>query len=143
MILLDVNVLLYAHDRDSPHHLAVRGWLVEALGGTRGIGVPTLTQVGFIRIATNPRTSARPLEVSQAVQALEVVLQAPAATTVEPLPGHLRVMAAAAEDAGLSGTQVSDVHLAALCLERGAAIASADRGFRRFTGLEVIDPTAA
>jgi hypothetical protein len=34
MILVDANLLIYAIDRDSPHHAHARPWLEERLSGT-------------------------------------------------------------------------------------------------------------
>jgi predicted nucleic acid-binding protein len=36
-----------------------------------------------------------------------------------------------------------DAHLAALAMEHGGTLATADRDFRRFEGLRLVDPTAA
>ena len=35
---------------------------------------------------------------------------------------------------------IMDAHLAALALEHGAAVASTDRDFKRFEGIETINP---
>ena len=38
---------------------------------------------------------------------------------------------------GSAGNLTTDAHLAALCIEHGAALASFDRDFLRFEGLEI------
>jgi len=42
-----------------------------------------------------------------------------------------------------SGPMVMDAHLAALALEHGASIATTDRDFTRFPGIDLMDPTEA
>jgi predicted nucleic acid-binding protein len=56
VIVLDVSVLLAAHRRDHPHHVAAGSWLANRLADPReAVIVPDLVWVGFIRIAMNPR----------------------------------------------------------------------------------------
>jgi uncharacterized protein len=43
-------------------------------------------------------------------------------------------------EAQVTGPLVTDAALAALALEHGATLCSADRDFRRFRGLKLIDP---
>ena len=43
---------------------------------------------------------------------------------------------------GLRASDVPDAHLAALALERNATLATLDRGFARFPGLRLLDPTS-
>ena len=45
-------------------------------------------------------------------------------------------------DLGLTGNDVPDARLAAVALHLNATVVSADRGFRRFPGIRVIDPAA-
>jgi uncharacterized protein len=45
-------------------------------------------------------------------------------------------------EAQVSGPLVTDTALAALALEHGATLCSADRDFRRFGGLKLLDPSA-
>jgi len=42
----------------------------------------------------------------------------------------------------ISGTLVPDAHLAAVALTHGCRLATADRGFARFPGLDWFDPAA-
>jgi predicted nucleic acid-binding protein len=43
---------------------------------------------------------------------------------------------------GTAGNLVADVHLAALAIEHGADLCSADRDFGRFAGLRWVNPIA-
>jgi hypothetical protein len=64
MKLLDANILLYAYNRDSAHHEVCRTWLEEAFNGSEPVALPWQTLLAFIRIATSPRISTRPLSAT-------------------------------------------------------------------------------
>lgn len=46
-------------------------------------------------------------------------------------------------DRGLSGNMVPDAHLAVVALAHGCRLATADRAFARFRGLDWFDPAAS
>lgn len=52
MILADANLLIYAVDRESPHHAAARRWLEEVLSGSESLGIPWIVSLAFVRITT-------------------------------------------------------------------------------------------
>ena len=55
MILLDVNVLVYAHRRDIPDHPAYLRWLEALINSDQAYGMVDLVLSGFIRVVTHPR----------------------------------------------------------------------------------------
>lgn len=56
MKVVDINVLIYAVDEQSPKHERIRHWWNEALSSDEAIGLSWLTIIAFLRIATNPVT---------------------------------------------------------------------------------------
>ena len=52
MILLDANLLLYAHNEGATEHAAARPWFEQSLSGTDRVGVPWPSILAFIRIAS-------------------------------------------------------------------------------------------
>jgi len=52
-VLVDANVLLYAVDTESPHHEPAKAWMEEVLNGPRRVGIPWVSSIAFVRIATN------------------------------------------------------------------------------------------
>ena len=56
MILVDVNIALYAIDRSNPGHEVSRTWFEEALSGDEEIRFALSSLLGFLRISTNPGT---------------------------------------------------------------------------------------
>jgi len=139
VILLDANLLLYAHNTDSPAHAAATDWLDAQLSGTTRVGLPWPTLLAFLRIASNPRVFARPVSVAGAWAQVERWLSAPVAWI--PLPSARHPEALASMLAATPGADhVPDAHLAALAVEHGLELCTCDRGFARFPGLRWRDP---
>ena len=63
MILVDVNLLVYAWDRGSPLHEAAVQWLDGKLSESARVGLPWECLLGFLRVVTNPRIFERPAPV--------------------------------------------------------------------------------
>ncbi|GAC1612045.1 MAG: type II toxin-antitoxin system VapC family toxin [Mycobacteriales bacterium] len=141
-MLVDANILLYAVDEDSAQHDAARAWLEEALNGTRRIGLPWQSLTAFVRIATHPRALTRPLTAAQAWGYVEDWLDAPVAWVPGPGPKHRDVLRQLVCGLDLRGNLVSDAVLAALCLEHGLTVVSADSDFARFRDVLWINPVA-
>jgi predicted nucleic acid-binding protein len=55
MIVVDVNLLLYAVISGFPQHEPARSWWEETLNGSQEVGLTSPAVFGFLRIATNPR----------------------------------------------------------------------------------------
>jgi toxin-antitoxin system PIN domain toxin len=140
VILLDVNILLYAYDEASSHHRAMRPWLQELLRGPEEIGIPWLTLWAFVRIATNARIHETPLEPRAACRTLNDLLAWPRVRIIEPGPHHIHILEELVVEGQASGSRVTDAALAALAIEHGATLASTDRDFSRFPNLRWINP---
>jgi uncharacterized protein len=143
VILLDVNVLLYAYDEASSHHRTIHPWLQQLLSGPEEVGVPWLTLWAFIRISTNSRINEAPLEPRAAIGALQDLLAWPRVRVVEPGPHHMHILEELVVEGQASGPRVTDAALAALAIEYGATLASTDRDFSRFTDLRWVNPLAS
>ena len=142
MILLDANVLLHAYDSESPRHDAARRWVEAILSGDEQVGLPLVTLVAFLRIATNPAVYRRPLAPANAVGIVITWLARPNVSVATPSERHWAILADALEKGQARGPLVDDAHLAALAIEHGATLASTDRDFARFPGLRFRDPLA-
>jgi toxin-antitoxin system PIN domain toxin len=142
-MLVDANVLLYARDSRSPSHERARAWLTEHLNGPVRIGLPWPSLMAFVRVSTHPRAYERPLSPSQAWEQVEGWLEAPASWIPEPTRAHADVLGILMRRYELRGNIVSDAHLAALAIEHGLTLCSADTDFARFTELRWIDPVSS
>lgn len=143
MILCDANLLLYAYDASSPLHARSRGWLEATLSGDEAVGFAWVTLLAFLRISTNPRAVAHPLSLGAATAIVSSWLEVPGVTVPAPGPGHWEILERVLRGAQAKGPLVTDAHLAALAIEHGAQLASADRDFARFEGLRFVNPLAA
>ena len=142
MILLDANLLIYAIDADSPQHARARRWLEETLSTDTWVGLPWIVVLAFIRITTRAGVMRARLSVEQAVGFIDDWLAQPYVVLVGPGDGHWPVLRNLLVTEGAAGNLTSDSHLAALAIEHGCEIASADNDFRRFTGIKLLNPLA-
>jgi toxin-antitoxin system PIN domain toxin len=142
-MLVDANVLLYARDSSSPFHERARTWLTEHLNGPVRIALAWPSLIAFVRISTHPRAYERPLSPSEAWEQVEGWLAAPASWIPEPTHAHADVLGILMRRYDLRGNIVSDAHLAALAIEHGLTLCSADTDFARFTELRWIDPVSS
>lgn len=140
MIVIDANILLYAYDRESPHHRATAKWLEATLRGNDAVGLPWVTIWAFIRISTSVRLWQKPLTVQQAFSTVDDLLALPNVALINPGPRHRAILERLAIDHQSSGSRLTDAVLAALAMENGAALASTDQDFARFKDLWQINP---
>ncbi len=142
MILLDANLLIYAVDADSTRHRVARRWLEETLSGSTSVGLPWIVLLAFLRVTTRTGVLRKPLRPERALGYVDSWLAQPYVSPVGPGPGHWAVFRNLLRTTGLAGNLTSDAHLAALAIERGAPLYSTDHDFRRFPGVEHVDPLA-
>jgi uncharacterized protein len=140
VILSDVNVLVYAFDESSPDHGRYSSWLDGLVSGEQAYGMSELVMSAFLRIVTNPRIFSRPASMSTALEFTERVREPATCIRVEPGVRHWGIFTRLCREAGIKGGLVPDAYLAALAIECGAELATADRGFARFPGLRSTHP---
>ncbi len=140
MILIDANLLIYAVNSDAPHHRAARKWLEETLSGQSHVGLPWVCLLAFLRITTHPGVFARPLRSRQALDIMNEWLDLPYVGAVFPGDHHWPILRNLVQLNGTGGNLVTDAHIAAMAIELGATICSADYDFRRFSGVRHINP---
>ncbi len=140
MILVDANLLLYARDESSEHHEKARSWLTTQLNGTNRVGLPWQSLTAFWRIATHPRVYAQPLTPSEAWAQIEDWLAAGPSWVPVPTQRHAAVLRSLVADHHVAGNLVPDAVLAALAVEHGLEVCSADTDFAAFTGLSWHNP---
>ncbi len=141
-MLVDANILLYAADRESQFHARAREWLEGALNGPRRVGIAWMSLTAFVRITTNPRAVREPLTPRQAWRFVEGWLDAPATWVPEPGRGYREILGRLITSGDLRGNLVADAALAALCVEHGLTIVSADSDFARFEEISRLNPLA-
>lgn len=143
MMLLDVNLLVYAYNRSSEFHVPTRSWLDPLLNRGVQVGIPWPTILGFLRLLCNHRVFQGTKTPAQAWQIAESILAMPGVWV--PLPGeqHARILGRLlTHGPGLSPRIIHDAHLAALAMEHGLILCSTDVDFARFDGLRWENPLA-
>ncbi len=140
MILLDVNLLIYAVNQDAPLHRKAKSWLESALSGQETVAFSWMVLLAFLRVTTRPGLFRNPLPVETAFDVVADWLHQVSATIVHPGPRHLSVVRELLRPLGTGGNLTSDAHLAALAVEHGAELCSSDTDFARFPGLHWHNP---
>jgi toxin-antitoxin system PIN domain toxin len=143
MKLIDANVLLYAVNKNAPHHDHARTWLDRALSGSEAVGFAWVVVLAFLRLSTRADLFRRPLAFEEAAGVVEAWLSAPPAVVAQPTTRHLELLRGLLQTTGAAANLVNDAHLAALALEHDASVVSYDRDFGRFGGVRHELPSAA
>src|SRR5260221_7848561 len=119
MILPDINLLIHAHNSDSPKHEAARSWWDGQLAGTTGIGLAWVVILGFVRITTHRRILNNPWPPNEALDRVAEWLALPHVFIPSPADRHFALFKSLLERVGTAGNLTTDAHLAALAIERG------------------------
>jgi len=135
VILADVNVLVYAHRKDLSEHSQCSAWLRDEVDSGRGYAVCDATLTGFLRVVTNPRVFADPTPMDLALEFIDGFRDGAGAIHIAPGERHWTIFAELCTAIGARGNDVPDAYLAALSIESGSELITADRGFGRFPGL--------
>jgi len=135
MVLIDVNVLVYAHRRDSQHHTACRGWLEDCINSDEAYGISDLVLSAFLRIVTHPRIFKSPSTLEDALRFADEVRGPANCVPIVPGARHWEIFARLCREVSVKGNLVPDAYLAALAIESGSEWISTDRDYARFPGL--------
>ena len=140
MILVDANLLVYAHVDSLDQHAPARAWLDEQLNGDLRVGFPWPSLLGFVRLVSNPRIFARPESVADAWTHVEGWLDCENVWIPLPTDRHSSILKRILTTQALKPNLVPDAHLAALAMEHGLSLYSTDGDFARFEGLQWVNP---
>ncbi len=136
MILIDANLLIYAHVNNLPQHFAAKGWLDECLNASAPVGLPWPSLLGFLRIVTNPRIFERPESIKDAWKQVKEWLECPSAWIPQPAERHVEILEGLLVNLNITANLVPDARMAALAIEHGLILCSADGDFGRFPNLK-------
>jgi uncharacterized protein len=132
MIIPDVNLLLYATDRQSPFHHEARKWWQATLQGNAQVGFCAPVVFAFVRLATHPKIFIHPLAIDQAFAYVENWMGFPTAQWLVPDDSHPARVKSLLLKAGIGGNLVTDAQIAAYGQQYNGTICSADLDFSRF-----------
>lgn len=140
MIVPDVNLLLYAYNREAPSHRQARNWWVGLVNGTEWVGIPWAVTNSFLRLLTIRGLLANPATPSQAVDFVHEWFRQDHIAPLNPGSQHLTLLGQLLDAVGVGGNLVMDAHIAALAIEHQAEVHSNDADFARFPGLRWRNP---
>jgi toxin-antitoxin system PIN domain toxin len=143
VILVDANLLVYAHVASFPQHDAANNWLDEQLNGTTRVGLPWPSLLAFLRLVTNPRVFERAEPITDAWAQVQAWLGCDPVWIPQPGEGHAGLLGEFLAVAGVQGNLVPDAHLAVLAIEHGLILCSTDSDFARFPRLRWTNPLVA
>lgn len=142
MILVDANILIYAHVNSFDQHQAARDWLDKQLNGSAPVGLPWASVLAFLRLVTNPRVFEHPESILDAWVQARTWLACEPVWLPQPTERHADLLGEFLALPGVHGNLVPDAHMAALAVEHGLTLYSTDGDFARFRGLRWLNPIA-
>jgi toxin-antitoxin system PIN domain toxin len=140
MIIPDVNLLIFAHNREAPHHSAAKEWLLDIMENEKPVGMSWVVVSGFIRISTHPKLLKQPLPVQEAIRIARSWLNRNHVRIIEPGSDFQNHFFSGLENLGTAGNLTTDAYLAALAIDYQAELHSCDTDFIRFPGLRWKNP---
>lgn len=141
MIAVDTNLLVYAHRKDSQWHAAAESAVRSLAEGAVPWGIPWPCLHEFLAIVTHPRIYTPPTPQAAAVAQVDAWLASPTHVLLSEGPGYWQVLEAVLRASKVSGGQVHDARVAALCVHnRVSELWTADRDFSRFSALTTRNP---
>jgi hypothetical protein len=140
VILVDSNLLVYAHVSTMPQHPRARSWLDAQLSGGDRVGFPWPSLLTFLRLVTNPRVFSRPESMRDAWRRVGEWLGCDVAWIPLPTERHGEILGKLLAGGGIQGNLVPDAHLASLAIEHGLELCSTDGDFARFADLRWRNP---
>ena len=140
MIVLDANLLIYSYNSGSSHHAGARAWLENTLSSIEVVGLPWQAVSAFLRVMTNPKLPAERFDLEQAARIVDLWLAHPNVQVLTPGAGYWPLFRRMVIEGRVAGPRVSDAEIAALTMEYGGVLYTADRDFARFPGLRWENP---
>ncbi len=140
MMLMDVNVLVYAFRKDTSHHIPFRNWLGGVINSPAPYAIHDLVLSGFLRVTTHPKIFKNPSRLDEAIAFADVVRGQPNCHRLTCGPRHWDIFIDLCRRSDARGNLVADAFLAALAIESGCEWISADHDYSRFPGLRWRNP---
>ena len=140
MIVLDVNLLLYAYSSASEPHAKARAWIEGIFSGDELVGLPWQTIHAFLRIGTDTRISLDRYSMVAAVGIVQQWMDLPQVRILAPGERHWTLLTSMLTQGKVKGPLTTDAQLAALTMEYGGVLYTTDRDFARFPGLRWVNP---
>jgi toxin-antitoxin system PIN domain toxin len=140
MIVVDANLLIYSYDTEALDHVKSSAWVAKVFSGAETVGLPWQTVTAFLRVVTNRRLPGKRVTLQEAIVVVEEWLEQPNVRILAPGENHWPLLKRLMMEGAASGPLVTDAQLAALAIEYGGVLYTADQDFARFPGLRWVNP---
>lgn len=140
MIVLDTNILIYAHRSGTSEHQAARQAVEQAYAqGACGIALPSIAE--FWSIVTHPKSVGGPSKPQEAQSFIDALVNELGFHICLPGLDFSQRLMQLAGDLGITGIRIFDLQIALIALENSAThIWTHDRNFVGVPGLKIHDP---
>jgi len=142
MLVVDTNVLVYAHRREAREH-AIASELIRSMAeGSEPWAIAWPSVYEFFSVVTNPRIWKQAASSpDQAWAQLTAWFDAPGLRLLSETTAFTTILAGFVRRARVRGPVVHDARIAAICVAHGAdKLLTRDRDFSLFPELVVEDP---
>jgi hypothetical protein len=133
---------VYAHRAEAPEHGRYVAWLRALATGPQPFGLSELGASGFVRIVTNATIWDEPTSTDDALEFIARLRRRSNARVLTHGPGSWAIFEKLCQSARARGKLVADAYHAALAIEHGCELVTADGDFARFAGLRHRHPLA-
>ena len=141
MMLVDTNVMVYAHRRDAERHPEYRDWMRAMINGPEPYAVADFAVLGMVRVVTDRRFYREVAStITDALAFSDEIRNQPHAHVISPGPKFWSIFSNLCRQTDAGGKLIPDAYLAALALEHGCEVVTTDKDFRRFPGLRCRHP---
>ena len=131
---------MYAWHPYPRRHETAKAWFERQVNSGDRVGIPWMSLLAFIRLSTNPRMFERPVSFESALTQVHSWLDIPTVWVPEATTRHARILEELLRGVSFSPNIVGDAHLAALALEHGLTVCSADSDFAKFPAVRWLNP---
>ncbi len=104
------------------------------------VGLPWQAVSAFLRVMTNPKLPAERFALEQAARIVDLWLAHPNVQVLTPGAGYWPLFRRMVIEGRAAGPRVRDAEIAALTMEYGGVLHTADRDFARFPALRWKNP---
>jgi toxin-antitoxin system PIN domain toxin len=140
MIVIDVNLLIYAYDTTCSEHRKARAWVEEVFTSDEPVGLPWQNISAFLRILTYPGLMGERFAMGQVLAIVDQWMEMPQVRLLAPGEHHWAFFRDMLVNGDVRGKLTTDAELAALTIEYGGVLHTNDRDFARFPGLRWVNP---
>ena len=141
MMLVDTNVMVYAHRRDAERHQEYKAWMQTMINGPEPYAVADFAVTGMVRVVTDRRYYREAAStIIDALAFADEIRNQPHARVISPGPKFWSLFSNLCRQTDARARLIPDAYLAALALEHGCELVSTDQDFRRFPGLRCRHP---